>query len=286
MKKAIYLFGFMFFQIFIMSCGKNTESIKDKEIDNFNSNSESGYTPISVAENMVLVEGGSYIPLYGKAKNPINVANFKIDVYPVTNANYLLFVEKNPKWRKSNVKKIFAEETYLNTWSNDTTLNKAMSPNGPVTNVSWFAANAYCECNGARLPTIDEWEYVAMSDETLKDARKKVSYNQYILDWYEKNNTYKNDIGTTYKNKWGVFDMHGLVWEWTSDFNSILISGENRGDPSNDKNLFCGSGSLGANDLMNYAAFMRYAFRSSMKANYSVQNLGFRCARSETKLQQ
>jgi sulfatase modifying factor 1 len=37
---------------------------------------------------------------------------------------------------------------------------------------------------------------------------------------------------------------------------------------------------LGATDLMNYAAFMRYAFRGSIKAKYAVQNLGFRCVKN------
>ncbi|MNL63509.1 Formylglycine-generating sulfatase enzyme [compost metagenome] len=72
--------------------------------------------------------------------------------------------------------------------------------------------------------------------------------------------------------------MHGLVWEWTSDFNSIFLSGESRKDKSSDQNLFCGSASVNAADLMDYAAFMRYAFRGSLKAQYSTRNLGFRCA--------
>jgi sulfatase modifying factor 1 len=44
------------------------------------------------------------------------------------------------------------------------------------------------------------------------------------------------------------------------------------------RNLFCGSGALGASSFDDYAAFMRYAFRSSLKAHYTVPNLGFRCA--------
>jgi formylglycine-generating enzyme required for sulfatase activity len=75
--------------------------------------------------------------------------------------------------------------------------------------------------------------------------------------------------------------MHGLVWEWTADFNSIFLSGESRKDKDTDKNLFCGSASINATDLMNYAAFMRYAFRGSLKASYTTKNLGFRCAKNK-----
>lgn len=232
-------------------------------------------------EQMAAISKGQYMALYGK-KEAVAVNDFWIDVYPVTNADFLAFVKANPQWRRSNVKKIFADGNYLHTWQNDTTLATTQLPNAPVTNVSWFAANAFAQTIGKRLPTIDEWEYVAMADETTKDARIKKSYNQYILSWYETPKTYDNAIGQTYKNVWGVYDTHGLVWEWTNDFNSLLMGGENRNTAAGDNNLFCGGGSLGANDLMNYAAFMRYAFRGSLKANYCVQNLGFRCVKDKS----
>jgi formylglycine-generating enzyme len=228
---------------------------------------------------MVNVTGGEYTPLYGRDSLRVRVADFSMDIYPVTNANYSSLVQKNSRWRKSQVKKIFADENYLIHWQNDTTPGNNLGRQSPVTNISWHAAKAYCECQGKRLPSVDEWEYVAMADQKIADARTISSYNQYILDWYEKPKTYVNPVGNTFKNVWGVYDMHGLVWEWTSDFSSTLLTGESRDDASANKDLFCGSGSLKASDLMNYAAFLRYAFRSSVKANYAVQNLGFRCVR-------
>jgi formylglycine-generating enzyme required for sulfatase activity len=201
---------------------------------------------------MASIKEGSFVPLYGAtSKNPVKIKPFFIDVYPVTNKEYLSFLRKNPNLAKSKIK---------------------------VTNVSWFTAKKYCECLGKRLPTMDEWEYVAMADEKKIDARTRSEFNKYILSWYEKSKTYENPIGQTFKNYWGVYDMHGLVWEWTADFNSIFLSGESRKDKSEDKNLFCGGASVNANDLMDYAAFMRYAFRGSLKAQYSTRNLGFRCA--------
>lgn len=116
-----------------------------------------------------------------------------------------------------------------------------------------------------------------MADETQADAREDKSYNKFILGWYETPATFNNEIGQTFKNYWGVYDLHGLVWEWTLDFNSVLISGESRKDSTGDNSLFCGASAIGATDLMNYAAFMRYAFRGSVKAKYSIKNLGFRC---------
>ncbi|HZH85925.1 MAG TPA: formylglycine-generating enzyme family protein [Brumimicrobium sp.] len=229
---------------------------------------------------MALIKGGTYIPLYGTDSMPVKVDNFQIDKYPVTNAEFIQFLKENPKWKKSNVIALYADGNYMRHFKDDFTLNEGENPNAPMTNVSWFAAKKYCECEGKRLPTLDEWEYVGMADEKRIDARSKDDYNKFILSWYEKPNTYSQEIGSTFKNYWGVYDMHGLVWEWTQDFNSVLISGESRKDVDGSSNLFCGGAALGSSDLMNYAAFMRYAFRGSVKANYSIRTLGFRCATS------
>lgn len=228
--------------------------------------------------SMVSIKGGEFVPLYG-TKTEVPVKDFEMDVFPVTNEQFVEFVKKNPRWKRSQVKKLFADENYLKDWKNDETLGDEMLKNSPVTNVSWYAAKNYCECQGKRLPTVDEWEYVAMSNKTKADAREEKDYNKFILGWYESPNTFRKPIGETFKNYWGVYDMHGLVWEWTLDFNSVLISGESRSDSTGENNLFCGAAAIGATDLMNYAAFMRYAFRGSMKANYAIKNLGFRCVK-------
>ncbi|EJL63413.1 formylglycine-generating enzyme family protein [Flavobacterium sp. CF136] len=229
---------------------------------------------------MVSIKSGSFVPLYGAtSEKPVNIASFNIDIYPVTNAQFLAFVKKYPAYSRSKMKGIFADKSYLTQWVSDFDYGTNNLSNAPITNVSWFAAKKYCECQGKRLPTMDEWEYVAMADEKRIDARSKKEFNKYIMSWYEKPKTYLNPVGQTFRNYWGVYDMHGLVWEWTGDFNSIFLSGESRKDKATDKNLFCGSGSVNATDLMNYAAFMRYAFRGSLKANYTTKNLGFRCAK-------
>lgn len=268
--------------LLVISCSCTTQEeelhvpMRDSPGKTNKSFTEQTSLPFAVNVGTVLIKKGEYVPLYGSNKDTVRVNNFEIDVYPVTNHQYVAFVKRFPQWQKSSIKNIFADANYLHSWAGDTTLGGSMTPNAPVTNVSWFAAQAYCACMGKRLPTLDEWEFVAMADETTTDARTKSSFNQYILDWYEKPGTFKNEIGSTYKNYWGVYDTHGLVWEWTFDFNSVMIGGESRNE-GKDVALFCGSGSIGAKDLMNYAAFMRYALRGSLKANYAMQNLGFRC---------
>ncbi|MDM1360412.1 MAG: formylglycine-generating enzyme family protein [Flavobacterium sp.] len=230
------------------------------------------------ATPMVTIKGGTFVPLYGSTEEGISkVASFKIDQYATTNEQYVEFLKKNPTYQRSQIKGLFANKSYLSHWKSDLDYGD-LKPNAPVTNVSWFAAKKYCEVQGKRLPTMDEWEYVAMADAKNMDAREKEAYNKYILAWYETPKTYVNPVGSTFKNYWGVYDMHGLIWEWVSDYNSIFLSGESRKDKGNDENLFCGSASINASDLMDYAAFMRYGFRGSLRANFTTKNLGFRCA--------
>jgi len=69
---------------------------------------------------MVTINRGAYTPLYGtKDKKPVEVNTFKIDVYPVTNAQFLNFVKKNPEYSRSKIKGLFAEKSYLSHWKGD-----------------------------------------------------------------------------------------------------------------------------------------------------------------------
>ena len=229
---------------------------------------------------MKKIQGGSFVPLYGSDTNGISVNAFMLDVYPVTNDQFLEFVKKYPKWKKSKALSIFADKNYLRKWESDTDIGIELKQKSAVTNVSWYAAKDYCACQGKRLATTDEWEYAAMASEKKPNAQADSVFNQQIIESYELPKTYKNEVGNGFKNYWGIYDLHGLVWEWTSDFNSILISGESRQDVDTERDLFCGSAAINASNLMDYAAFMRYAFRGSIKANYGIQTLGFRCAKN------
>lgn len=228
---------------------------------------------------MKQINKGTFVPLYGSDTLAVTVSPFLLDTYPVTSQQYLDFVKKNSKWRRSRVIKLFANNNYLSHWKNDTTLGTNVVPNAAATAVSWYAAKAYCDCQGKRLPTMNEWEYAAMASETKANAQKDSLFNQRIVAGYETPKTYQKEVGSSFKNYWGVWDMHGLVWEWTSDFNSVIIANESRNNKTAEGNLFCAGANVGASDLMDYAAFMRYAFRSSVKANYNILNLGFRCAK-------
>ncbi len=210
----------------------------------------------------------------------VRVAAFSLMTVPVTNADFLAFVRQHPAWRRDAVAGVFAESRYLSHWAGALQLGPRAQPRQPVVWVSWFAANAYCRAQGARLPSWTEWEYAGAADEKRVDARVDPAWRERILTWYAQPSRHAlPSVGAQSPNVFGVRDLHGLVWEWTEDFSAMLVSSDNRtqGDP--DRLKFCGAGALSVNDRDNYAVLMRVALLSSLEGVDATANLGFRCAR-------
>lgn len=229
---------------------------------------------------MLRIPSKNFVPFFkSEGEESVLIEAFYLDKYPVTNAEFLEFVRKNPKWMKNEVARLFADTGYLKQWEIEDGVLQDFERirNSPVVNVSWHAAQAYCAAQGKRLPNVMEWEYAA-SAPILNDDRP---LDKIILEWYSKpTQIYIDEVGSATKNEFGISDMHALVWEWVYDFNSIVIDSDSRSNTETvNPNLFCASGSFGATDKEDYAAFMRFAFRSSLKSNYTVNNLGFRCAK-------
>ncbi|HNM35003.1 MAG TPA: formylglycine-generating enzyme family protein [Chitinophagaceae bacterium] len=264
------------FTLLLYACN-NQQKIDSKEINIANSTTPNNSIPLTV--KMVYIPGGEYKPFYGSDSTLVKVPAFLLDERAVTNQEFLAFIKLNPAWRKSVIKRIYADTSYLNNWVNDTTLPKDAKLDAPITNISWFAAKAFAKSIGKRLPTLDEWEYVAMADKTTANARSKPTYSNEILDLYLQKNRQYNAVKQSAPNYWGVYNMFDLIWEWTDDFNSVLTTGDSRSGQYDDKNLFCAASATSATDIMNYAAFMRFALRGSVKANFAIANLGFRCAK-------
>ncbi len=231
---------------------------------------------------MKRIPNGIYRPIYRAVTDPKEtpVKSFYLDELPVTNERFLEFARAVPRWRRSQVKRIFADENYLKHWEGDLQLGAGAKLNQPVVWVSWFAAKAFADWQGKRLPTTAEWELAAGASPKLADGGADRTYQQDILRWYsEPSPRHLPEVGQSARNIWGVGDLHGLVWEWTADFNDLALTGDGRGDAGLERQLFCGAGAAGARDVTNYPAFMRSGFRSSLKAAYTVHNLGFRCAK-------
>ncbi len=184
-------------------------------------------------------------------------------------------------WRRSRAPRVFAEAGYLRDWEGDLDYGDPADGDRPVVDVSWFAANAYCAWRGGRLPTVDEWEFVARASEERRDASDDPAFRQRLIGFYTRPASRPLPaVGTAFRNAYGIHDLHGSVREWVLDFDGVLTSDDSRGAGARDDRLYCAAATTGASDRGDYAAFLRHAFRASVDGRATIGNLGFRCARS------
>lgn len=229
---------------------------------------------------VVRIPAGDYTPLYRPAPDVTvqRVRAFRLMTRPVTNAEFLAFVARTPELRRDRIARLFADERYLAHWREPLELGAAARPSQPITNVSWFAARAFCEAHGMRLPMEAEWERVAAASRTSRDGSKDAAQRAAIMAWYGQPRGTLPDVPFGPANFFGVHDLHGVAWEWVEDFNDTVIVADSRERGESDRDRFCGAAALVAQDTTDYAAFMRAAMRSSLEANYTGPLLGFRCA--------
>src|SRR4051812_22404289 len=90
---------------------------------------------------------------------PVDVQPFAMRSTPVTVAEFAAFVRAHPEWQRGQAPSLLADARYLLQWSTPIDAGTGVAASAPVTEVSWFAARAFCEEEGARLPTWLEWEY-------------------------------------------------------------------------------------------------------------------------------
>ena len=229
---------------------------------------------------MAAVRGGKFESVLPPAPDvkQVAVADFRLDRTPVTNGQFARFVQQHPEWRRDKIAALFADDRYLSQWSSPAEPGNSIR-NQPVVRVSWFAASAYCEARGARLPTWYEWEYAAAASATMPDARHDPAWQQVVLSWYSRSaSSALPQVGQSPANHYGIQDLHGVIWEWVDDFAGMLVAGDNRQQSDPDSLRFCGPGALTMEQKENYPTLMRIALLSSMQARYTGAAMGFRCA--------
>jgi formylglycine-generating enzyme required for sulfatase activity len=159
----------------------------------------------------------------------------------------------------------------------------------PVERVSWEDAVEFCRKlselpaeRGAgrvyRLPTEAEWEYACRAGSKTKWSfgDSEASLGDYA--WYYKNwNRSTQSVGTKKPNAWGLYDMHGNVWEWCSDwfgdYASTTVS-DPTGPAAGSARVYRGGGWSGP------AWGCQSAIRGRARPLYRGSHLGFRLALS------
>ncbi|RKU24994.1 hypothetical protein C6499_15805 [Candidatus Poribacteria bacterium] len=222
-----------------------------------------------------------------KPVHPVYVNAFYIDKYPVTNDQYKAFLDACPQWEKNSILTDYHSGNYLRTWHRNNYPKGAA--NHPVVNVSWYAAMAYAQWAEKRLPTEAEWEKAARGGLT----GKKYPWGDQIDTTkanYGENIGQTTPIGEYPPNDYGVYDIIGNVWEWCLDehiFDFYAASPRRNpiagGDITYVLNNFISLKTyrvLRGGSWMSIPRYVRVAPRFRFTPSHSINNVGFRCARS------
>lgn len=227
--------------------------------------------------------GGAFVSsLRGADGGPLRVtlAPFAMRVTPVTQAEFLRFVQATPMWRKDRVSPLLASAAYLQDWPDASTLPADRPADAPVTQVSWFAARAFCASEGGELPSWSQWEYAAAADDRQRDARQDAARNRAILAAEQtRAGRALPAVGNTPPNVYGIRDLHGLVWEWVADYAALFARPDTREEGRGATLALCGGSALAFEDRQQYALIMRVAALTALRPLDGTAHLGFRCVR-------
>jgi iron(II)-dependent oxidoreductase len=207
-------------------------------------------------------DGGS--PDEGPA-HEVDVAAFQMDKFEVTNTDFATFVEATGY--QTDAEKSGASRIWRDEYGDG-------EDNHPVVRVTWNDAVAYCTWLGKRLPGEAEWEKAARGPEGF--------VYPWGNDWDPTQANVKESglrgttaVGSYPPNGYGLHDMAGNAWEWTSDWYQAY-PGSTQDDPFYGEKFRVIRGGGWFEEAPQVVTYNRNAADPEATAN---DDLGFRCAK-------
>jgi ergothioneine biosynthesis protein EgtB len=230
-------------------------------------------------------------------QHKVYLNSYKIDVAPISNGQFMEFINDNGYrhsrlWLADGWDKVIEEnwsaplywEWISGGWmKKDFRGLRRIDPNEPVTNISYYEADAYAKWAGKRLPTEAEWEKAASWNE---DRQKKSVYpwgNDKATPAYanllESHLWGPSSLGSypAGKSYFGCHHMIGDVWEWTSSEYTLYPGFKSKFSEYTDK-WAINQKVLRGGSFATPAKQIRNTYRNYFKPHERIPFAGFRCA--------
>lgn len=234
---------------------ENFYQYQEEKLTTISSNIEYLFELVSIPSGSFIMGDDHSIDYNEKPEHRVYLDGFSISRYQLTNKAF---------------------EYIMNLDSSRRHPQYSSEDNQPVINVDWFDAYICALRVGCRLPTEAEWEYAARATTTTKwcfgdDEMEIIQY----AHCYESKAEKTRDADQGIPNKWGLYNVHGNVWEWCSDWfdKYSAIEQQNPTGPEHGTlRVRRGGGWL------YHARGCKSSFRYGNEPNYKYNDIGIRLA--------
>jgi formylglycine-generating enzyme required for sulfatase activity len=230
-----------------------------------------------------------------EVQHQVTLSAFRMSTYEITNAQYATFLNANAIGANG----LYTAGAYPTqpliydcgssnglTYTGSQWQSAAGKENFPVICVTWYGAAAFATYAGGRLPTEAEWEYACRAGTTTPfNTGNCLDYTQANYYWPDPysgcSNANTNYPGQTQAvdsyapNAFGLYNMHGNVWEWCSDWYGAYGAGAQTNPTGPSTGTDC---VLRGGCWFNSAQYCRSADRLQTGPGYGNVEVGFRLA--------